>query len=266
MLLAIDLGNTNIVIGVFRKKQLLYHWRLTTRECETADEFAITFKNLLDSEGIMPAQIRKIIIASVVPPLQDVLVEMSDIHFHQKPIIITNEIVDIPVLYNNPREVGADRLVNAKIGYQKYGGPLIIVDFGTATTFCVISSKGEYLGGVIAPGINISAEALSRHTAKLPRVEIGKPPQVIGKTTANSIQSGLYYGYAALVDGLVERIQTELGEKTRVVATGGLARFISPETQSIQKTDPWLTLEGLCLIAHKESSPATYPDYSRQVT
>lgn len=253
MLLAIDVGNTNIVIGVFGGIHLLHHWRISTKQWETADELGVEIKNLLSVEGIMAGQIRKIIIASVVPPMQDELAEMSKVYFYQNPIIVTRKLVEMPILYDNPQEVGADRLVNAIAGYKKYGGPLIIVDFGTAITFCVISVKGEYLGGCIAPGLNISAEALHQYTAKLPRVKVVKPPQIIGKTTVNSIQSGLYYGYAALVDGIVERIQAEIGEGARVIATGGLASLISPETKSIEHIDTWLTLDGLQLLAGNKS-------------
>ncbi len=254
MLLAIDLGNTSIVIGVFGEKQLLHHWRIATQECKSADECGQRVKNLLAKEGIAPEQIHKIIMASVVPPLEEILVEMSRRHFKREPLLATSELIGMPILYHNPQEVGADRLVNALAGYRQYGGPLIIVDFGTATTFCLISARGEYLGGCIAPGIHLSAKVLHQYTAKLPQVEIVKPSRVIGKTTAGSIQSGLFYGYAALVDGIVERIQTEFGEKTRVIATGGLARLISPETRSIQEINPWLTLEGLRLIAEKTAS------------
>ncbi len=177
-MLAIDLGNTNIVIGVFGGKELLYHWRLSTQQWETADEFGISIKNLLATEGITPGQIRKIIMASVVPPLEEVLLEMSRRHFNLEPLLASSELIGMPILYHNPQEVGADRLVNALAGYQLYGGPLVIVDFGTATTFCLISARGEYLGGCIAPGIKLSAKVLHQYTAKLPQVEIVKPSQV----------------------------------------------------------------------------------------
>lgn len=252
MLLTIDLGNTNIVLGIFRDRELLYHWRISTHKWETSDEFGISFRNLLGTEGIPLDRIDGIIIASVVPQLQEALIEMARAHFKINPYVVTSELISkkagMPILYPNPHEIGADRLVNAVAGYKKYGGPLIIVDFGTATTFCTITERGEYLGGCIAPGINISADALYRYTAKLPRVEIIKPAQVIGKTTIGSIQSGIFYGHAALVDGIVERIQKEAGISAQVIATGGLSGVIGPETKSIRKIDPWLTLDGLLLI------------------
>ncbi|MBI5789226.1 MAG: type III pantothenate kinase [Candidatus Schekmanbacteria bacterium] len=254
MLLAIDLGNTNIVIGVYRDDQLLHHWRISTQKWETADEFGISFRNLLAMEQIDRKQIKDIIIASVVPPLQEALIQMAQVHFDLKPLVVSFDTVKMPILYLNPQEVGADRLVNAVAGFRKYGGPLIIVDFGTATTFCVISAQGEYLGGCIVPGVNVSAEALYRYTAKLPRVEITKPAQVIGRTTISSIQSGLFYGNIALVEGMAARIRKELGQNATVIATGGLAQFIGPEIECIHKIEPWLTLEGMRYIWEENSS------------
>src|SRR5215472_11358350 len=221
MLLAIDLGNTNTVFGVYdANDQLIMHWRLSTQKERTVDEYGILLRNLFALEKIDAQKIRKVIIASVVPPLDPVLNEMVVSYFSVKPIFVTHENAGIPVLYDDPREVGADRIVNAVATVRKYGKPAVVVDFGTATTFDAITAGGEYRGGVIAPGIVISAQALYEHAAKLPRIEIQKPANVIGNSSTGSMQSGLFYGYAALVDGIITRMKQELGVSARVIGTG----------------------------------------------
>jgi type III pantothenate kinase len=250
MLLAIDLGNTNTVFGVYdTADKLVMHWRLSTQKERTVDEYGILLRNLFSLEKIDAKKIRRVIIASVVPPLDPVLNDMVSAYFSVKPVFVTHENAGIPVLYDDPREVGADRIVDAVAVVEKYGKPAIVVDFGTATTFDAITSAGEYRGGVIAPGIVISAEALYEHAAKLPRIEIRKPANVIGSSTVASMQSGLFYGYVALVDGILTRMKKELGSKTRVIGTGGQATFISQETQLIDTVDPNLTLDGLQILA-----------------
>jgi type III pantothenate kinase len=254
VLLAIDLGNTNTVFGVYdTNDKMVMHWRLSTQKERTVDEYGILLRNLFALEKIDAKKIRRVIIASVVPPLDPVLHEMVSTYFSVKPNFVTHENAGIPVLYDDPREVGADRIVNAVAVVHKYGKPAIVVDFGTATTFDAITSDGEYRGGVIAPGIVISAEALYEHAAKLPRIEIQKPANVIGSSTIGSMQSGLFYGYVALVDGIIARMKKELGANTRVIGTGGQAPFISQETKSIEIVDANLTLDGLQLVAARLS-------------
>jgi type III pantothenate kinase len=254
LLLAIDLGNTNTVFGVYdTNDKMVMHWRLSTQKERTVDEYGILLRNLFALEKIDAKKIRRVIIASVVPPLDPVLHEMVSAYFSVKPDFVTHENAGIPVLYDDPREVGADRIVNAVAVIHKYGKPAIVVDFGTATTFDAITSDGEYLGGVIAPGIVISAEALYEHAAKLPRIEIQKPAHVIGSSTIGSMQSGLFYGYVALVDGIIARMKKELGANTHVIGTGGQAPFISQETKSIEIVDANLTLDGLQLVAARLS-------------
>jgi type III pantothenate kinase len=254
MLLAIDLGNTNTVFGVYdTNDKLVMHWRLSTQKERTVDEYGILLRNLFALEKIDAKKIRRVIIASVVPPLDSVLNEMVSVYFSVKPVFVTHENAGIPVLYDDPREVGADRIVNAVAVVEKYGKPAIVVDFGTATTFDAITAAGEYRGGVIAPGIVISAQALYEHAAKLPRIEIQKPANVIGSSTTGSMQSGLFYGYVALVDGIITRMKKELGAGTRVIGTGGQAPFISQETKLIETVDPNLTLDGLQLVASRLS-------------
>jgi len=252
MLLAIDLGNTNTVFGVYdASDKLVMHWRLSTQKERTVDEYGILLRNLFSLEKIDAKKIRRVIIASVVPPLDPVLNEMVSAYFSVKPVFVTHENAGIPVLYDDPREVGADRIVDAVAVVEKYGKPAIVVDFGTATTFDAITAAGEYRGGVIAPGIVISAEALYEHAAKLPRIEIRKPANVIGTSTVGSMQSGLFYGYVALVDGILTRMKKELGAKTRVIGTGGQATFISQETKLIDTVDANLTLDGLQILASR---------------
>jgi len=251
MLLAIDLGNTNTVFGVYDGERLIMHWRLSTQKDRTVDEFGILLRNLFSLEKIDVKKIRKVIIASVVPPLDPILNEMVQSYFSIKPIFVTHENAGIPVLYDDPREVGADRIVNAVATIHKYGKPAIVVDFGTATTFDAITSAGEYQGGLIAPGIVISAEALYEHAAKLPRIEIQKPVKFIGTSAITSMQSGLFYGYVSLVDGIITRMKQELGANARVIGTGGQAPMISQETKLIETVDSNLTLDGLQLLASR---------------
>lgn len=250
LLLAIDIGNTNICLGIFKGKKLLYSWRLTTNKEITPDEYGLKILTLFQQVNLQTRVIKDIIISNVVPPLTSVFEGLSKKYFHCQPLIVTAELkTELKILYKNPQEIGADRIVNAVAGYSLFGGPLIIVDFGTATTFDCVTEKGEYIGGAIAPGINISAEALYTHTAKLPRVGIIKPERVIGKNTVESMQSGIFYGYIGLVEELVRQCKKEMkNEKTKVIATGGLAELITSGTKVIEKVVPELTLKGLQLI------------------
>ncbi len=249
MLLTIDLGNTTTVIGVFSDKELVDHWRISTHWPQTSDELGVMFRQLLSSASSDVPPIEAAVISSVVPPLTDSLVNMCERYFNVTPLLVNASLdLGISVCCDNPKEGGADRLVNAVAAFERSGGPLIIVDFGTATTFCVISSKGEYLGGAIAPGVNISAESLYRYTAQLPKVDVVDPGLVIGKGTVSSMQSGLFYGCLSLVDGMIERIGAELGDMPKTIATGGLAERISPYSKYIKEIDPWLTLQGLRII------------------
>ncbi|HOB86402.1 MAG TPA: type III pantothenate kinase [Bacillota bacterium] len=249
MLLAIDVGNTNIMLGVFQGDSVRVCWRIATRRDSTEDELGILIKNMLQDNGLTTDQIKAVAISSVVPPLMHSLEKMSLKYFSLQPLIVGPGIkTGLNILMDNPREVGADRIVNAVAGYTLYGGPLIIVDFGTATTFCAISENGYYLGGAIAPGIEISMEALFEKAAKLPRVELIKPRRVIGKDTVSSMQSGIFYGFVGQVDGLVRCMSRELSPKPLVVATGGLAGLIAQESETIDRVNPLLTLEGLRII------------------
>jgi type III pantothenate kinase len=266
MLLVIDVGNTNTVLGVFarvakvhpgddvttepaRYERLVANWRVGSHLGRTVDEYGIIFRNLFAIDNLDVAGVHGIVISSVVPPLDPVLRQVCERYFNTKPLFIEPGIkTGMPILYDNPAEVGADRIVNAVAAFEKYGGPCVIVDFGTATTFDCVSQKGEYMGGVICPGIGISADALFQRTARLPRVEIRKPPRVIGTTTVGSLQSGLYYGYLGLVDGILARLVDELGPETRVVATGGLGSLIGTASGFIKDVDELLTLEGLRII------------------
>ncbi len=249
MLLAIDIGNTNVVLGVFDKERLVENWRVGTNTQITPDEYAMIFKDLFGFSGTEFSQITGVIISTVVPPLLPVMVEVSRKYFRIEPMVVTHALkTGITIRYDNPKEVGADRIVNAAAAYKLYGGPIIIVDFGTATTFCAVTKDGNYLGGAICPGVKISAEALFQRASKLPRVELIKPEKVIGPDTISAMQAGIIYGYAGLVDGIVERMKRELSPDAKIVATGGLAELISPETRSIRDIRPQLTLEGLRLL------------------
>lgn len=253
LLLAIDVGNTNIVLGVFEGERLEHSWRLATLRERTSDELGIWITQLFEHGRVETARVRAVVMASVVPPLTRTTTEMVERYFKLKPLVIDGDTkTGMPVLYENPSEVGADRIVNGIGAYERYGRkdgrPVIVVDFGTATTFDAITAKGEYLGGVICPGIQISADALFQRAARLPRIDVRKPKQVIGRTTVGSMESGLFYGYVGLVEGLVQRIRGELGSAAICISTGGLADVISPETDAIQQIDPELTLRGLRIV------------------
>ena len=255
MLLALDVGNTNIVLGLFSGKDLRHHWRLSTRREGTSDEYNLLIEGLFLLEHVQRAEVKAGVISSVVPPLQATLREMVEKNFGVTPLLIEPGIkTGMPILYENPKEVGADRIVNAVAAVERYGKPTIVVDFGTATTFDVISERGEYLGGAIAPGISISAEALFQRAAKLPRIDIARPKEAIGKSTVASMQSGLYYGYLSLVEGMLARIKAEMSVDMIVVATGGLAHLIVGSSPLIDHIDPLLTLEGLRILYERNQS------------
>ena len=249
LLLAIDIGNTNVVSGLYEDSQLIAHWRLATELRRTADEYAMALDAMFRWSGQQLAAVRDVIISSVVPPVTPTFVDLASRYLGVEALVVgpTTDI-GMPVEYDNPQEVGADRLVNAVAAFDRYGGPLIVVDLGTATTFDAISAAGSYLGGAIAPGIGISAEALFQRAARLSRVQLVSPPSAIGRTTESSLQSGIVFGFAGQIDAMVRRISLELGGQPRVVATGGLAGLIADESETIEIVDPLLTLEGLRLI------------------
>ncbi|MBK9306184.1 MAG: type III pantothenate kinase [Nitrospira sp.] len=259
MLLAVDIGNTNIVAGIFDGARLLTHWRLASDPKATADEYGVLCLSIIARDGQLPERITGAIISSVVPALTETFESMIERSFHRTPIIVSSESdTGLTLKYLNPREIGSDRIVNAAAAYHKFRRDLIIVDFGTATTFCAVTRGGEYLGGVIAPGLAISADALFARAAKLSKVELSRPKTVIGIDTASSIQAGLVFGYAGLVDALIQRMELEMGHGSYVIATGGLASVIAPEARSIQHIEPFLTLEGLELL-HRRARGTDIP-------
>lgn len=250
MLLVFDIGNTNMVLGVYKDKELICNFRIGTDKSKTSDEYGVIIRQLFDYEGISLKNIQDVIISSVVPEVMHSLENFSFKYCAKEPIIVGPGVkTGINIKYENPQQVGADRIVNAVAGYEKYGGPLILIDFGTATTFCAVSQKGEYLGGAISPGIKISSEALFQRASKLHKVEIAKPKGAIGKNTTWAMQSGIVFGYAGLVDNIVSMMKEELGsDDVNVVATGGLAPLICAETKTVKIVDKLLTLEGLRII------------------
>lgn len=249
MLLVIDVGNSNTSLGVYRGTDLLAHWRLTTSPARTVDEYGVHARNLFELAHLDFKDIEAIAIASVVPPLNYTLKRMAEVYFHLTPLFVDHTTdTGLKILYEPPSDVGSDRIVDAVAAVKSYGTPCIVVDFGTATTFNAINAEGEYLGGVITPGIMISTEALFSRTAKLPRVDIKRPQDVIGSSTIAAMQSGLYYGYVGLVDGVLEKMIAEIRGKPRVVATGGLAQLIATGSKYIEEVDETLTLFGLRLI------------------
>jgi type III pantothenate kinase len=248
-LFCVDIGNTNVVMGLYHGEELEAHWRIATDHHKMADEYAMLVLDLFERSAQDSATVDGVIIASVVPPLTSIFQMLSQRYLRQPPLVIDiGTHTGARVLIDNPQEVGADRVVNAVAAHHRYGGPACVVDFGTATTFDAVSAEGNYLGGAIAPGIGIAAEALFQRTAKLPRTDLIRPPAAIGKNTVHAMQSGLLFGYVGLVEGLVARFRAELGPEMKVIATGGLATLIAAETAVIDAVDPWLTLEGLRLI------------------
>ncbi len=281
MLLALDVGNTNTTLGLYRlddemalspaaggsesrgrggadKPELAAHWRVTTHRAQTVDEYGVFFVNLFEMHGMAPSQVTDIIIASVVPPVDSILRQVCEAYFHVEPLFVEPGIkTGMTLLIDNPAELGADRIADCIAAYERYGGPCIVVDFGTATKFEVISARGEYLGGAIAPGLGLSADALFNRAARLSRVDIKRPAKVIGTNTVAHLESGLYFGYIGLVDGIIERIIAELGEeqgKPRIIASGGLARMIAADSRYIHEIDDLLTLDGLRILFERNRS------------
>jgi type III pantothenate kinase len=249
MILVVDVGNTNIVLGLYEGSNLTHHWRLSTNRSATVDEYGVLISNLFQLAGVRAEQIEGVILSCVVPPIMGTLEKLFQTYVGKEALIIGPGIkTGLNIRYENPREVGADRIVNAVAGIEQYGAPLVIVDFGTATTFDYIDGSGAYLGGAIVPGIGISAEALYQRAAKLPRIELSKPKTVVGRNTVAAMQSGIIYGYAGQVDGIVRRISKEFDVKPRVIATGGLAELIAGESETIEVVDALLTLEGLRIV------------------
>jgi len=252
MLLAIDIGNTNIALGIFSNQKLLKQWKIKSDREKTCDEYKVLLMELFSMGRIKAQEIKEIIVSSVVPPLTPVFQSLCRDLFEMRPMVVGPGLkTGLPILYEHPAEVGADRVVASLAAFEKFGGPVVVVDFGTATTFDAVSEKGEYLGGAIAPGIQSAAESLYLKTAKLPRIEIVKPKQAIGRTTVASMQSGLYYGYAGLVSKLIDVIKGEIGKNAKVITTGGFAALIMPELVDVAGFEPFLVLEGLRIIYEK---------------
>jgi type III pantothenate kinase len=258
MLLAIDVGNTNIVLGVFDNGRLIHSWRLQTLRERTSDELGLLVDGLFAHRGLSPSQVTGVILGSVVPPLTATVWAMVKRYFDRDPLIVDPRKAGMPILYDNPDEVGADRILNAIAAYEMFGRdarrPLVVCDFGTATTLDAVTAKGEYLGGAICPGVTISADALFQRAARLPRVDVSKPPTVIGRTTVGAMQSGLFYGYVGMVEGLMRRMSAELGGNALCVATGGLAVTIASEIPAIEQVDIDLTLRGLRMVWERNQS------------
>jgi type III pantothenate kinase len=255
-LFCIDIGNTNVVMGLYRGQELVTHWRVATDTHRMADEYAMLTLDLFERSGQDAASVEGVIVTSVVPPLTGVFVKLSERYFHRTPLVVDAAVhTGVRILLDNPSEVGADRVVNVVAAFHRYGGPACVVDLGTGTTFDLLSAEGDYLGGAIAPGIGIAAEALFQRTAKLPRIELVRPPSAVGKNTVHAMQSGLLFGYVGLVEGLIARFRAELGADMKVIATGGLASLIAAETSAIDAVDPWLTLDGLRLIWEMNHRP-----------
>lgn len=255
MILVIDIGNTNIVLGVYDDENLLHHWRLNTNKQQTEDEYGMMIKGLFREEGLSPNDVQGIIISSVVPPSMSALERMCHKYFKIEPLIVGPGIkTGLSIHYDNPREVGADRIVNAVGALEDYDPPLIIVDSGTATTFCYINEHGHYLGGAITPGMNVAMEALYHYASKLPKIDFKLPKHVIGKNTVMAMQSGIVYGYIELVDGMIRRMIAESNSNPTVIATGGLAEIVADQSQYIQHYDPFLTLKGLYSIYRKNKT------------
>ena len=255
MLLAVDVGNTQTVVGLFERTELQQHWRLATLPERTADEHALIFQGLLMQVGLsFDRNVTGVVISSVVPRVTEALRDMTERYFHFDPVVVGPGVrTGMPIVTDTPKQVGADRIVNAIAAHARHGGPCIVIDFGTATTFDAVSAKGEYLGGAIAPGVQVSTNALVSAGAQLYNIEFVEPRSVIGKTTVEAIQSGVLYGFAGQVDGIVDRMRLELGANAPTVATGGLAPVIMPLTKAIDHHEPWLTLEGLLLIYERNS-------------
>lgn len=250
MILVVDVGNTNIVLGLYEKRELKHHWRLSTNRSSTVDEYGILITSLFQLADVKASEIEGVILSSVVPPIMNILERLFVQYVGKEPLIVGPGIkTGLNIRYENPKEVGADRIVNAVAGIEQYGSPLILVDFGTATTFDYIDASGAYLGGAIVPGVGIAAEALFQRAAKLPRIELAKPRMVVGRNTVAAMQSGIIFGYAGQVDGIVRRMMREFPNgKPRVIATGGMAELISGESETIEQVDPMLTLEGLRIV------------------
>jgi type III pantothenate kinase len=267
MLLALDVGNTNTKLGLYRldgqEPQLAAHWRLTTQRAQTVDEFGVLFLSLFQMKGIDPGGVKHIIISSVVPPVESTLRYACKTYFHIEPMFVEpGIIVGMPLLVDHPTELGADRLAYCVGAYERYGGPCIVVDFGTATKFEAISERGEYMGGAIAPGLALSADALFTRAARLSRVDIKRPAKVIGTNTTAHLQSGLYYGYIGLVDGMLERIFAELGSRPRVIAGGIMAHLIAEDSRYISQVDDMLTLDGLRILFERNRNALLHSEPS----